>query len=93
MRGVSEPLTSLLWFGSLDGHPLQIKQLRGEETVESIDLSRKGLGIKQGLTVLSAIVIASLIPSNTSTKSLKCVACLECARFLLSAAADSARVL
>ena len=52
--------------GSLDGHDLQIKQLRGEEPVESIDLSRKGL------TVLSAVVIASLISSNTATKSLKC---------------------
>ena len=51
---------------SLDGHPLQIKQLKGEEPVEVIDLSGKGL------TVLSAIVIASLISSNTATKSLKC---------------------
>ena len=54
--------------GSLDGHTLSIKQLRGEEPVESIDLSRKRL------TVLSATVIASLITSNTATKSLKCAA-------------------
>ena len=52
---------------SLDRHPLQIKQLKGEEPVEVIDLSGKGL------TILSAIVIASLISSNTATKSLKCV--------------------
>ena len=50
---------------SLDGHPLQIKQLRGEEPVELINLSSKRL------TVLSASVIASLIASNTATKSLK----------------------
>ena len=56
--------------GSLDGHPLPIKQLRGEEPVESIDLSSKSL------TVLSATVIASLITSNTATKSLKCAAAL-----------------
>ena len=56
---------------SLDGHPLQIKQLRGEEPVESIDLSGKGL------TTLSAIVIAGLIPLNTATKSLKCAAPLK----------------
>ena len=50
---------------SLDGHPLEIKKLRGEEPVEEIDLSGKGL------THLSAIVIASLLPSNRATKSLK----------------------
>ena len=53
---------------SIDGHALQINQLRGSEPVESIDLSNKGLG------VASAIVIASLIGSNTVTKSLKCAA-------------------
>ena len=51
---------------SLDGHPLKIKELRGEEPVESIDLSNKGLG------VASAVVIASLLVSNTTTKSLRC---------------------
>ena len=40
-------------------------KLRGTEPVESIDFSYKGL------TVLSAIIIASLIRSNTATKSLK----------------------
>ena len=50
---------------SLDGHPLEINQPKGTEPVESIDLAGKGL------TILSAIVIASLIGSNTVTKSLK----------------------
>ena len=40
-------------------------KLRGTEPAESIDLSNKGL------TVLSATIIASLIGSNTATKSLK----------------------
>ena len=47
---------------------LEIKELRGEEPVESIDLSLKSL------TNLSAIIIACLLPSNTATKSLKYVA-------------------
>ena len=63
---------------SLDGHPLEIKKLRGEEPVESIDLSSKGL------TELSATIIASLVSSNTATKSLKYAA----ADFLLSAPVD-----
>ena len=50
--------------GSLDGHPLKIKELRGEEPIESIELSQKGLG------VASAVVIAILISSNKVTKSL-----------------------
>ena len=50
---------------SLDGHPLPIKQLKGMEAIEVIDLSGKGL------TVLSAIVIGSLISSNSVTKTLK----------------------
>ena len=53
---------------SVDGHPLEINQLKGTEPVESIDLSNKSLG------VASAIVIASLMGSNTVTKSLKCAA-------------------
>ena len=40
-------------------------KLRGTEPVDSIDLSGKGL------TVLSGIVIASLISTNSATKSLK----------------------
>ena len=54
--------------GSLDGHALSIKQLRGEDPIELMDLSGKRL------TVLSATVIASLITSNAATKSLKCAA-------------------
>ena len=50
---------------SLDRHPLHIKQLKDEEPVEVIDLSGKRL------TQLSAIVIASLIRTNTATTSLK----------------------
>ena len=43
---------------NLDGYALPIKKLKGTEPVESLDLSRKGLG------VASAIVIASLIGVN-----------------------------
>ena len=49
----------------MDGHRLEIMKLRGTEPVESIDLSGKEL------TVLSATIIASLIGSNTATKSLE----------------------
>ena len=60
------PLTpGLSLIGSLDRHPLEIMKLRGTEPVDSIDLSGKGL------TVLSGIVIASLISTNSATKSLK----------------------
>ena len=50
-------------------------KLRGTEPVDSIDLSSKRL------TVLSATIIASLIGSNTATKSLK-YAAIQSARFL-----------
>ena len=40
-------------------------KLRGTEPVDSIDLSNRRL------TVISATIIASLIGSNTATKSLK----------------------
>jgi len=61
----------------LDVHPLQIKQLKGEEPAEVIDLSRRtatadcsdGPSYK-GIGIASAVVIASLIGSNTVTKSL-----------------------
>ena len=43
---------------NLDGYALPIKKLKGTEPVESLDLSRQGLG------VASAIVIASLIGVN-----------------------------
>ena len=45
--------------------PLRIKRLKGEEPVESIDLSSKGL------KVASAVVIAGLISTNAVTKSIK----------------------
>ena len=45
---------------NLDGYPLPIKQLKGSETVESINLSGQYLG------VASAVVIASLIQGNAS---------------------------
>ena len=56
---------------SLDDKALPIMQLKGEEPVESIDLSGRELGI------CSAIVIAELIASNTTTKSLKYAAPFE----------------
>ena len=49
---------------NLDGYALPIKKLKGTEPVESLDLSRKGLG------VASAIVIASLIGVNGALKSI-----------------------
>ena len=55
---------------SLDGISLPIKQLKGEKHVEEINLS--GGKYRQKLGVASAVVIASLIGSNTATKSLKC---------------------
>ena len=50
---------------SCDGFPLEIKQLTGEEPVETIDLRNKQL--KEG----SAAVIVNLISSNKVTTSLK----------------------
>ena len=44
---------------SIDGHPLLIKQLKGDKPAESIDLSNKKLN------VASAVVIASLILAPT----------------------------
>ena len=54
--------------GSVDGHPLQIDELKGTKPTEKIDLSRKGLG------VASAIIIASCIKENGVLKELKCAA-------------------
>ena len=51
---VNRVLTSI----NLDGFALPVKQLKGTELVESLDLSCKGLG------VLSGIVIAKLIEVN-----------------------------
>jgi hypothetical protein len=49
---------------NLDGYSLPIKQLKGTEIVESIDLSQKGLKIA------SVVVIASLIQGNGSLRRL-----------------------
>ena len=57
---------SPLPIGSVDGHPLPIKQLKGEEVVKDIDL------LKKGLNVASAIIIASLLKENAATETLKC---------------------
>ena len=64
--GLARPLRHRQY--RVDGHPLQIKELKGEEPVESIDLSNKQLGPS------SVVIISSLISANTATKSLKCVA-------------------
>ena len=47
---------------NLDGHPLMVKQLKGEEPVESINLKDTKLGVS------SAVTISSLIRSNTATR-------------------------
>ena len=54
--------------GSVDGHALQIDELKGTKPTEKIDLSNKGLG------VASAIIIASCIKENGVLKELKCAA-------------------
>ena len=63
---VDTPHTSPL--GSVDGHALQIDELKGTKPTEKIDLSSKGLG------VASAIIIASCIKENGVLKELKCAA-------------------
>ena len=52
--------------GSVDGHALQINELKGTKPTERIDLSWKGCG------VASAIIIASCIKENGVLKELKC---------------------
>ena len=55
--------------GSVDGHPLQIDELKGTKPItEKIDLSGKGL------SVASAIIIAGCIKENGVLKELKCAA-------------------
>ena len=53
---------------SVDGHVLQIDELRGAKPAEKIDLSRKRLG------VASAVIIAACIKENSVLKELKCAA-------------------
>ena len=54
--------------GSVDGHALQIDELKGTKPTEKIDLSNKGLG------VASVIIIASCIKESGVLKELKCAA-------------------
>ena len=53
---------------SVDGHALQLDELKGTKPTEKIDLSGKRLG------VASAIIIASCIKENGVLKELKCAA-------------------
>ena len=52
----------------MDGHALQIDELKGTKPTEKIDLSCKGL------RVASAFIIASCIKENSALKELKCAA-------------------
>ena len=61
-------LTACLSPGSVDGHALQIDELKGTKPTEKIDLSDKGLG------VASAIIIASCIKGNGVLEELECAA-------------------
>ena len=54
--------------GSVDGHALQIDELKGTKPTLKIDLSFKSLG------VASAIIIASCIKENGVFKELECAA-------------------
>jgi hypothetical protein len=59
---------SLFALDSVDGHALQIDELKGTKPTEKIDLSNKSLG------VASTIIIASCIKENGVLKELKCAA-------------------
>ena len=52
--------------GSVDGHALQIDELKGTKPTEKIDLSCKQLRVG------SALIIASCIKGNSVLKELKC---------------------
>ena len=52
----------------MDGHALQIDELKGTKPTEKINLADKGLG------VASAFIIASCIKGNGVLKELKCAA-------------------
>ena len=54
--------------GSVDGHALQIDELKGTKPTEKIDLSGKRLG------VASVIIIATYIKENHVLKELECAA-------------------
>ena len=53
---------------SVDGHALQLDELKGTKPTEKIDLSHKKLG------VASAIIISNCIKENGVLKELKCAA-------------------
>jgi hypothetical protein len=57
--------------GSVDGHTLQIDELKGTKPAEKIDLSGKGL------EVASAIIIASCVKGNGVLNELECAAAPE----------------
>ena len=57
---------SLFALGSVDGHALQVDELKGTKPTEKIDLSNNML------FVASAIIIASCIKENGVLKELKC---------------------
>ena len=54
--------------GSIDGHALQLDELKGTKPTEKIDLSGKGLGVASG------IIIATCIKENHVLKELECAA-------------------
>ena len=63
----------------MDGHALQIDELKGTKPTEKIDLSSKRLD------VASAIIIASCIKENGVLKELKCAARPQSVCFCVSA--------
>ena len=68
-RPLPHTLTACLFpCGRVDRHALQIDELNGTKPTEQIDLSGKGL------SVASAIIIASCIKGNDVLKELKCAA-------------------
>ena len=54
---------------SVDGHALQLDELKGTKPTEKIDLSNK-----EKLGVASGIIIAACIKENGVLKELKCAA-------------------
>ena len=65
--------------GSVDGHTLQIDELKGTKPTEKINLTRKNLG------VASAIIIASCIKGNGVLKELECATPPQSICFLVRA--------
>ena len=65
--------------GSVDGHALQLNELKGTKPTEKIDLSGKVLGLASG------IIIASCIKENGVLKELKCAARPKSVCFCVSA--------